>query len=325
VFRSVSVSRLLTLAALGAVAAVCVGAGAARPDRAEPYAVLTNATGDLRISNSRDGQAIFQFSGLAPGRSVSGTVRLTNGGSIPGDLSLQQLDLQDAPGPNGGRLSQAVRLDITDITGGNSVPTFAGPVRNLASRPLGAIGPGAVREFRFKASLPDGGKPPGPTIGDNAYAGSGLTMRYAWNASADDVIAPSGPGFGGGGGTRPHGPIGNTRPRLKFRVDSRRLLKRGWLDVKAQCNRGCTLYVRAKAPKKTRVKVRQRIVTLSLPQRTARIRLKLNRKSRRALARALHDRKRVVLKVEVKMVATGWGRIGIYKRNVTIRRPARRR
>jgi spore coat-associated protein N len=319
VFRSVSVSRLLTLAAVGAVAAACVATGAAPSEPSDAHAVLTNATGDLQISNSRDGQAIFQFSGLAPGRSVTGTVRLTNSGSMPGDLSLQQLDLQDAPGPNGGRLSQAVHLDITDITGGNSVPTFAGPVRDLASQPLGAIGPGAAREFRFQASLPDGGTPTGPTIGDNAYAGSGLTMRYAWNASADDVIGPS------GGGNNPNGPTGTTRPRIKFRVDSRRLLKRGWLDVKAQCNRPCVLYVSAKAPKKTRVKIRRRIVTLSVPKKTARIRLKLTRSSRRALARALSKRTRVALSVQVKMVATDWGRVGTYKRKVTVKRPARRR
>ena len=41
-----------------------------------PQAVLTQATGDLQLANSRDGQAIFKASGLAPGRSVMGTVRL---------------------------------------------------------------------------------------------------------------------------------------------------------------------------------------------------------------------------------------------------------
>ena len=61
--------------------------------------MLTQATGDLRLSNSADGQAIFQASGLAPGRSVTGTVQLTNSGTLPGDLSLQQLDVSDSPAP----------------------------------------------------------------------------------------------------------------------------------------------------------------------------------------------------------------------------------
>ena len=93
--KGVSVSRLLSLAAICAVVALCAGAGAARPER-PPQAVLMQATGDLRLSNSADGQAIFQASGLAPGRSVTGTVRLTNSGTLPGDLSLQQLDVSDS-------------------------------------------------------------------------------------------------------------------------------------------------------------------------------------------------------------------------------------
>src|SRR5919202_1203691 len=90
VVASIRVSRLLSLAAIGAVAAVWAGSGVARSDQ-PPQAVLTEATGDLHVANSREGQAIFQASGLAPGGSVSGTVRLVNTGTLPGDLTLQQL------------------------------------------------------------------------------------------------------------------------------------------------------------------------------------------------------------------------------------------
>src|SRR5215208_4566159 len=120
---SVPISRLLTLAAIGTIVAVCANAVIASPERG-PYAVLTDATGDLSIWNSLDGQAVFQFSGLAPGHSVSGTVQLKNTGALPGDLGLEQLDVQDQPGANGGRLSDAVHLDITDISSGNSIPVF---------------------------------------------------------------------------------------------------------------------------------------------------------------------------------------------------------
>jgi hypothetical protein len=325
---SVPISRLLTLAAIGAVVAVCANGVIAKPERSQPYAVLTEATGDLSIWNSLDGQAVFQFSGLAPGHSVSGTVQLKNTGALPGDLGLEQLDVQDQPGANGGRLSDAVHLDITDISGGNSIPVFAGQIGGLASQLLGAIGPGEGRTFRFKASLPDTGPPPSPTGGDNAYAGSGLTMRYAWTATASGSIAPSGPGPGGGGGggsrTGP-GPITVNRPWVKFSLNARKLLKRGWLDVLARCNRGCTLTVTAKAPKKTRVKIRRRVATLPLPNKVARIRLKLNRKSRRALTRALRRRKRVVLQVRVKLVAAGWNEVIASQKRVAVKRPKHRR
>jgi spore coat-associated protein N len=319
---SVPISRLLTLAAIGAVVAVCAKAVTATPDRAGPYAVLTDATGDLSIWNSLDGQAVFQFSGLAPGHSVDGTVQLKNTGSLPGDLGLEQLDVLDQPGVNGGRLSEAVRLDITDVTSGSSIPVFAGQIGALASQPLGAIGPGEGRTFHFRASLPDTGSPPSPTGGDNAYAGSGITMGYAWNATASGPIGPSGPDDTGGGGP---GPITENRPWVKYRVNARKLLKRGWLDVRARCNRGCTLIITAKAPKKTRIKIRKRIATLPLPNKTARIRLKLNRKSRRALQRALRHRKRVGLQVQVRLVAAGWDEVIASKKKVVVRRPKRPR
>jgi spore coat-associated protein N len=323
---SVPISRLLTLAAIGAVVAVCANAVTARPERDGPYAVLTDATGDLSIWNSLDGQAVFQFHGLAPGHSVSGTVQLKNSGSLPGDLGLEQLDVLDQPGVNGGRLSQAVRLDITDVTNGSSIPVFAGQIGALASQQLGAIGPGEGRTFHFRASLPDTGTPPSPTGGDNAYAGSGITMRYAWNATASGPIGPSGPGgTGGGTGGGGPGPITENRPWVKYRLNARKLLKRGWLDVRARCNRGCTLIITAKAPKKTRIKIRQRIATLPLPNKTARIRLKLNRKSRRALQRALRHRKRVVIQVQVKLLAAGWAEVIASKKKVAVKRPKRRR
>ena len=316
--RSVPISRLLTLAAIGAIVAVCANAVTARPESSGPYAVLTDATGDLSIWNSLDGQAVFQFHGLAPGHSVSGTVQLKNNGSLPGDLGLEQLDVLDQPGVNGGRLSQAVRLDITDITNGSSIPVFAGQIGGLASQALGAIGPGEGRTFHFRASLPDTGTPPSPTGGDNAYAGSGITMRYAWTATASGPIGPSGPGD-------VPGPITENRPWVKYRVNARKLLKRGWLDVRARCNRGCTLIVTAKAPRKTRIKIRKRVVTLPLPNKTARIRLKLNRKSRRALQRALRRKKRVVIQVQVKLVAAGWDEVIASKKKVAVKRAKRQR
>ena len=161
--------------------------------RAEPRAVISQADGGLNVTNSRDGQAIFQAQGLAPGRSVTGTVQLTNAGTLAGDLGFRQLDVQDQPGVNGGRLSDAVHLDVTDITGGNLVPVFAGQLGAFQSQGLGSIAPGEARTYRFTASLPDGGAPPSPTGGDNAYAGSALTVRYSWTATAPD------PGEGGGG------------------------------------------------------------------------------------------------------------------------------
>ena len=299
--KGFSVSRLLSLAAILAVAAACAGAGAARPER-PPQAVLTQATGDLRLSNSLDGQAIFQASGLAPGRSVTGTVQLTNSGTLPGDLSLQQLDVSDSPGPGGGRLSNVVSLQITDVTGGSSIPVFSGQLGGLERRPLGAIGPGEARTFRFTASLPDM---------DNAFAGSGLTVRYAWNATADDG-AP--------------GP--SEQPVATFKLNSKNLLKRRVLDVTASCNIACRITAQAQLPKPKRgskaAKSRIRTATLTTPNKPARIRLKISKRAQRGLKQVLRKKRRAVVKVKLGVSAATGGPSTPYTKKATIRAAKRK-
>lgn len=304
---SVPVSRLLSLAAIVAVVLVCAGSGAARP--AGPQAVLTQATGDLRVANSQDGQAIFQASGLAPGGSVSGTVELVNSGSLPADLGLEQLDVQDRPGSGGGLLSNAIHLDIADVTGGNSVPIFTGQLGGLGSRALGSIGPREARTFRFTASLPDGGPPPSPSGGDNAYAGSGLTVRYAWTATA------TGPGPGGSG---------TTTPAVKISVKSKKLLTRGFLDVMTTCDIACRVSAYAQLPKPKRAqkaaRTKSRSATLTTPNKAARIRLKVTGKAKRQLLSLLRKKRRVVLKVTASVSAASGGPAKAYTRKAAVKR-----
>ena len=300
--RGISVSRLLSLAAICAVAALCAGAGAARPARA-PQAVLTQATGDLRLSNSQEGQAIFQASGLAPGRSVTGTVTLSNSGTLPGDLSLQQLDVADNPGPGGGRLSNVVTLQITDVTGGSSIPVFSGQLGGLGSRPLGAIGPNEARTFRFTASLPDM---------DNAFAGSGLTVRYAWNATA------TGPG-----------PGPSEQPVATFKLNSKKLVKRRILDVTASCNIACRISAQAQLPKPKRgkkvVKSRVRTATLTTPNQPARIRLKISKKAQRGLKQLLKKKRRAVVKVRLNVSPAAGGQTTSYTKKTTVKAVKKKR
>jgi spore coat-associated protein N len=300
--RAFSVSRLLSLAAICAVAAVCAGAGAAKPERA-PQAVLTEATGDLQLSNSADGQAIFQASGLAPGRSVTGTVQLRNSGTLPGDLSLQQLDVSDSPGPGGGRLSNVVSLQVTDVTGGSSIPVFSGQLGGLGSRPLGAIGAGEARTFRFTASLPDM---------DNAFAGSGLTVRYAWNASATGT-----------------GPGPSEQPVATFKLNSKTLLKRGILDVTASCNIACRITAQAQLPKAKRGKkaAKSRVATamLTTPNKPARIRLKISKKAQRGLKQLVRKKHRAVVKVRLKVSPAAGGTATPYTKKTTVKAGKRKR
>ena len=304
---SLPVSRLLSLAAVCAAAVAWAWAGSGSAEPAQPAAVLTQATGDLHVTNSQDGHAIFRATDLAPGGSVTGTVRLQNTGSLPGDLTLEQSDVRDEPGANGGRLSDVVSLDVSDVTAGGSVPIFTGRLAGLGSRSLGAIGPGASRSFQFTATLPDGGLPPSAGGGDNAYAGSGLTVRYAWTATA------TGPG-----------PTPSGDPVVTIRVRGKKLLRRGILDVMASCDIACRVTAYAELPKPRRAKralrTRRRSATLTVPNKTARIRLKVSRKAKRQLVKALRKKKRVVLKVKVGVRAASGGPSTTYTHKLKVKR-----
>jgi spore coat-associated protein N len=329
------VSRLLLLAAIGVAVLGCAGAVRVAHVSDEPATVeITNASGTLQVANSRSGQAIFQAAGLAPGRSVTGTVELSNTGTLAGDLSLAQLDVQNQPGPNGGLLSTAVQLAVQDITGGSSIPVFSGALGDVGSRPLGSIAPGEARTYRFTASLPNSGTPAGPTAGDNAYEGSRVTVRYVWTATAPDETGggETGGGTGGtGGGTGGSGSGGSptVAPVVTIKVNSKKLLKRGVLDVTATCDIACRISTYAQLPKakKARKAAKTRAATalLGTPGTPGRIRLKVNAKSKRALLAALRKKRRVVLQVKLTASPAAGGPARAYTRKVSVKRPKPKR
>ena len=308
---------MLSLAAI-AVVVVCVGPGLARQDPEGPHAVLTQATGDLHLDNSLGGQAIFQLTGLAPGDSATGTVKLSNSGGAPGDLGLKQLNVLNVPGANGGMLSNAVNLEITDISGGNSVPLFAGKLGLLSSRSIGAIGPGSSRTFRFRASLPDNGIPPNPTGGDNAFKGSKLTMLYAWTATQSGPIGGSGGGGKGGGG---EGGTATPPKVTKFKVDKRRLQRKGWLDVYLACDRACAWTISAKGIKSSKgVAFKTKKVTMPVAGKSARVRMKLTKKGRKVLKKVMKRRTRKPFYLQVRLATTIEGKTFAFKKKAKLNR-----
>jgi hypothetical protein len=298
----------LALAACVAAIGGCAHATAPSGPRAE----IAQADGDVVVANSRDGQAIFEARDLAPGQSRSGQVELTNSGRLAGALELVQSGVQDQPGPGGGRLSDRVDLSIRDVTDpAGPVTVFAGPLARLADLRLGTLDPGATRRYAFTVHLPDGGRPPGPQAGDNAYLGSVLTVRYAWRATAPDDPPPP-----------PAGPVAPSgAPRVSFKVRSRKLLKRGYIDVVARCSQACRLTARARevTRKRRKLRTRPRTVSISDPAKARRVRLKLSRKDRRQVAK----RRRLVLAVSVTAQATSGGPTASASRKLTVRRKRR--
>ena len=129
---------------------------------------------------------------------------------------------------------------------------------------------------------------------------------------------------GGGGG----GPSG-TDPVFKFRVVSKKVLKKGILDVMASCDRACTVTAYAQLPKakkraRKRAMTRRKVATLGVPNKTARIRLKLSKKNKRALKKALRKKKKVALTLRLSVGVAGGGPQKPYSKKVVVKRPKKK-
>jgi hypothetical protein len=177
-------TALLTLAlALGAL-----GLAIAAPHRGrtpEPKAATGGASGALQISNSLDGQAVFSAAAMRPGQTVTGSVRIGNAGDTAGRFSVHATDVRDTPGPYGGALSGRVQLALIDVTRADQpVTVFAGTPAAFATVDLGTFEPGAQRDYRVAAMLPDGG----PL--DNVLQGAALSFGLEWRATATGGGAP---------------------------------------------------------------------------------------------------------------------------------------
>ena len=80
---------------------------------------------------------------------------------------------------------------------------------------------------------------------------------------------------------------------------SKKVLKKGILDVMATCDRACTVTAYAQLPKAKRARksavTRRKVTTLPAPNKVARIRLKLSKKNKKQLKVALRKKKKVAM------------------------------
>lgn len=185
------ISIAMALAAIGLAVAAPGGLRGQKLASAEIQA----ASGAVSIANSRAGQAVFSAGAMRPGEGVSGTVTIGNDGDRPGRFAVQGTGVQDAPGPNGGNLSERVELVLFDVTNvQNPVTVYAGDPAGFSQVDLGVIAPGQEREYLFAATLPDGGLPGSDAAGDNRFQGSSLSLGFEWsaaNAGPDPTPTPT--------------------------------------------------------------------------------------------------------------------------------------
>jgi hypothetical protein len=168
------------LAALVALAIVLAGP----PGRAAvgPRFELADAAGALRLENSRAGEAIFHGEKLRPGETTSGTVAIVNTGDVRAAFAVQAA-MEGQTGA--GRLWDAVRLTVTDVTSG-AFPVYEGRLSDMGRLTFGGLGTGRRRAFQFTLSLPR-------DVADNSLQGATLSLGLTWSAQAVDVPIPNNP------------------------------------------------------------------------------------------------------------------------------------
>jgi hypothetical protein len=281
-----------------------------------------DGNGSLSIVNSRGEGAILSAAGLVPGGSVSGEVTIQNSGTVSGGFTLAGTDVVDTPGVGGGLLSQRLQLVVLDLTTPRTV--YSGALNGLASRDLGTIGPGQARTYRFTATLPDGGTPPTPLGGDNAYQDARVVSAYLWTAtSLDEPGGGGGTGGGTGGGLgNGGGPVGGGGPGqgtpLLLKVGLPRKqppLKKRKLIVNVRCDAACSVTATGKIARNGKVRGKAKAAA----NRTVKLALRLSKKSVKKLTRALRSKRGTKMTLAV-VARDGGGRTATLKRPVTLKR-----
>src|SRR5262249_7070488 len=149
-------TRRLVLALVLLVLALVVGVtwslGLFSSSSANPDNVISS--GSMHQTNSADDQAIMSAADLVPGQSVEGTATIRNEGGGSGAFALKVVHLADSPGPAGGRLSDALRVQV--VQRGVGSPVYDGPLRGLQAG-LGTWPPNQERTYDFTVSLPGRG------------------------------------------------------------------------------------------------------------------------------------------------------------------------
>lgn len=277
---------------IGCAAALALVFGTAPPnDEKGPRLTLASADGGFSLANSRGGGAIFSASGIGPGEIVSGSVRISNTGGLPGAVTLSDSNIVDTPGPGGGSLSDRLLLRVTDDTAGAPGQIlYGGNLGALPDLSLGVFQAGRERTYGFLVHFPEGESALGPASGDNAFAEASVEVSYHWTAVSVDGSSP---------GTPP--PAADDRaPLVRLRVQrARRLLRGGYLVVLARCDEQCRLSGRARwriARKQIPARIRERGVPAS---RWARLKVGVPRRARRSLRSAAARGRHLSLRLEI--------------------------
>ena len=164
---------LLSLAALAVVAVAAVG-GTFANFTATPTTIASNAfaSGTLTMNRSGSG-AIFSSAAMKIGDTATGSVTITNTGTLAGAYTLT--------GSSSGSAALASQLHLTlykDVDGGTAI--YDGSLGSFSSVSLGTFATsGGAHTFYFHVSFPTTGS----DAGDNALQGLSADESFTWSAT----------------------------------------------------------------------------------------------------------------------------------------------
>jgi hypothetical protein len=131
----------------------------------------------LAIYNSLNGKPIVPSGAVVPGSSARGWVTIGNPGDVPAEVTLSMPRVRDWRGSGGGRLSDALRLKLLDVTKRVHHRVWRGYVSELRNVPVGVFDPGERRRYRFRLVFP--ANTPDP----DRYLGGRSRIKYRWTAT----------------------------------------------------------------------------------------------------------------------------------------------
>jgi hypothetical protein len=283
-----------------------------------PQATIKAVDGTLSLANNREGSAILTARDLAPGETAGGDVALTNTGTLAGALELSQTDLTDTPGLAGGQLSQALQLTIRNVVTG--ALNYQGAMSALGSADLGTMAPGETRTYSFSVLLPDTGMRVSATAGDNAFAGAGVDVRYVWMLSGAEDGGDGGAGGGGTGGGGSGGDTTVSRMRVAIKVNAKKALRNGRVDVAVRCQEPCRIRAYAQLRKRKNMKTRRKSAVTRAANKRAVIKLKLPKTVKRTLKRRIAKERKDYVVVYVSATDPRGGVVKL-KKTVRVKAP----
>lgn len=173
-FKKLTYQKLLLSAAAVAVVSVAAVGGTFANFTATPTSISSNAfaTGSLAMSRSGSG-AILTLSAMKIGDSTSGSVTITNTGTLAGAYTLS--------GSSSGDAALTGQLHLTvykDTDGGTAL--YSGTLAGFSSVGLGTFAAsGDAHTFYFHVSLPSAGS----DAADNLLQGLSASESFTWTAT----------------------------------------------------------------------------------------------------------------------------------------------